>query len=107
MSYTDKEIEEKFNKLKESLAVQRETTKKEFEQFKNNLETKLDPKYYEKLGINIEEMTAQHWLPHLYIEPFDGDAYEEERKRAQEFFDGIAEIKETLKNEAAKEMGME
>lgn len=106
MSYTDKEIKERYDEMKVKIATAREATRKEFDIFRESLKNGLDPKYCEELGIDIENLTAEKWLPHLYSEPYDGEKYEEERKQAEEKFEVIRRFKEGLKEKAAEAMGI-
>lgn len=103
--FTDKEILDKYNEIKIKIATIGNTTKQDFKRFQEELKG-LPTEYVTELGIDIDNFTAEKYLPHLYIEPFDGDAYEEERQAALVVMNKITRLKEELKNKAAEKMGM-
>ena len=107
MAYTDEQIKKRYGELKTKIGIVQNECEKEFDTLRENIRSKLDPKYIEELGIDVDTLTAKHWLPHLYIEPFDGEEYEKERQEAQKFLDRLYQFKEAKKAEAAKEMGLE
>ena len=62
MSYTDKQIIEEYNNLRVKLETARGKYKEKFAKLKEDIESKLDPKYYDELGIVIDDLTAEHSL---------------------------------------------
>ena len=106
MSYTDNQILEEYNNLRVNLETARRTYKDKFAKLQADIQAKLNPKYYEQLGIVVEELTAEHWLPSLYAKDFDKQAYDKEREETNNFMQRLHDFKEELKNKAAEEMGL-
>lgn len=105
--YTDEELKERHTQLRVRIKTLQNKYEESFEDFKERVKTKLPEEYYSIVGINVEELTARHWLPHLYIEPFNSEEYEKERILTNNLFTKVHNFKENLKKEVAKEMGME
>lgn len=106
MPYTNKEILERYNQLQIKTASTASTTRDQFNVFREKLK-EVPTEYLEKLGINIEEMYAEKVLPSLYKEPFDGESYEIERQEYLKLKAKIDAFIESLKEQAAKDMGLE
>ena len=106
MAYSSEEILERYKSLQIKIGSTAETTKKAFDTFRDKLKD-VPQEYLDKLGIVIEDMTAEKVLPSLYKEPFDGKAYEAERQAFLKVKAKLDAFVESLKDQAAKEMGLE